>query len=161
MKLKNTIIRQSVQSVLAASAWMARRESLNAETEWFMNVLAKTTINSKGIRKAKDLDDLGKQWQRGFPSSKQVPIKDVTETTVYAEIHTPCPLRGTGDVHACHRMMQFDRKVVEKAGGQFVVLSSQATPGNTFCKVAMRMQGADMGDLPEAHKPVDAPSHGA
>ncbi|WP_269621559.1 hypothetical protein [Zhongshania sp. BJYM1] len=152
MSLKNSIIKHSVQSILALSAWMARKESLNAVTERFMNFIARTTIKSKKIREAQNLEDLGKQWQRGFPLAKQVPIKEITADTVYAEIHTPCPLRDTGDVHACYRMMQFDREVVRKAGGQFIVLSSQATPGNTFCQVAMRRKDMIINDLTPAHK---------
>ncbi len=147
MRTKNRIIKYSVQAVLTGSAWMARRESLNRATEWCMNSLARATITSKKIRRAHNLEDLGRQWQRGFPSAKQVPITQVTDDTVYAEIHTPCPLRGTGDVQACYRMMQFDRKVVEQAGGQFVVLTSQATPGHDHCTVAMRAAGASVADL--------------
>lgn len=151
MRFKNRVIKQSVDAVLRVSAWMARRESLKPATERFMNALASATIKSKKIRKAEGLEDLGRQWQRGFPSAKQVPITRVTEDTVYAEIHTPCPLRGTGDVQACYRMMQYDRKILEKAGGQFVVLSSQATPGNHHCTVAMRKQGVSIADLTPAH----------
>ncbi|WP_373079196.1 hypothetical protein [Zhongshania sp.] len=152
MKIKNYLIKHSVKAVLATSAWMATKESLNPITSAFMSGIAKATIKSKGIREAKNLADLGRQWQRGFPSSKQVPIKEISADTVIAEIHTPCPLRATGDVNACYRMMQFDREVVKKAGGQFVVLSSQASPGNTFCTVAMRLRGADITDLIPAHE---------
>lgn len=152
MKIKNYLIKHSVKAVLATSAWMATKESLNPITSAFMSGIAKATIKSKGIREAKNLADLGSQWQRGFPSPKQVPIKEITTDTVIAEIHTPCPLRATGDVHACYRMMQFDREIVKKAGGQFIVLASQASPGNTFCTVALRLQGADTSDLIPAHE---------
>lgn len=152
MNIRNLLIKRSVQSVLRVSAWMARQERLNALTETCMNLLARATIRTKRIRHADSLEGLGRQWQRGFPSAKQVPIKDITADTVFAEIHTPCPLRGTGDVRACHRMMQFDREVVRRAGGQFIVLSSQATPGNAFCRVAMRPLGADVSDLVPAHE---------
>ncbi len=152
MNIRNQLIKRSVQSVLRVSAWMARQERLNALTETCMNLLARATIRTKRIRHADSLEGLGRQWQRGFPSAKQVPIKEVTADTVFAEIHTPCPLRGTGDVRACHRMMQFDREVVRRAGGQFIVLSSQATPGNAFCRVAMRPLGADVSDLVPAHE---------
>ena len=83
-----------------------------------------------------------------------MPITAVTADTVYAEIHTPCPLRGSGDLHACHRMMEYDRRVLEHAGGQFVVLDSQASPGRSHCRVAMRLQGAGIDDLPPAHRPA-------
>jgi hypothetical protein len=152
MRIKNFLIKTSVQGVLSVSAWMAKREWLNPLTNTLMTSLATTTIRSKGIREANSLAELGQQWQRGFPSAKQVPINNITEDTVYAEIHTPCPLRGTGDVHACYRMMAYDREVVKKAGGQFIVLSSQATPGNSFCRVAMRKRDADISDLKPAHE---------
>jgi len=161
MTLKNSIIKHSVQSILFISAWMARKESLNTVTEMFMSSIARAIIKSKKIREAHNLEDLGKQWQRGFPSSKQVPIKKITTDTVYAEIHTPCPLRDTGDIHACYRMMQFDREVVKKAGGQFIVLSSQATLGNTFCQVAMRRKGMSISDLTPAHKQPNNSQSGA
>lgn len=152
MNLQKYLVKYSVQAILSFTAWIAQKEALNAVTKAFMNAIARATIKSKGIREAKSLEDLGKQWQRGFPSSKQVPIKEITDETVVAEIHTPCPLRATGDLNACYRMMQFDREVVKEAGGQFVVLSSQVTPGNNFCTVAMRKSGADMSDLVPAHE---------
>ena len=96
MNLKNLVIKHSVQSILAVSAWLARQERCNGLTAKFMTTLARITIRSKRVRHVDSLTDLGKQWQRGFPSAKQVPITDITDDTVYAEIHTPCPLRGTG-----------------------------------------------------------------
>src|SRR5690349_8307165 len=100
-----------------------------------MRAMAQLAIRAKGIRPVSDAAELGAQWQRAFPSAKQVPIKRIDHGTVYAEIHTPCPLRGSGDVNACHRMMEFDREVLKQAGGQFVVLRSQAEPGRTYCEV--------------------------
>jgi len=147
MSLQRSILRNTVQGVLHVSAWLARSESRAAVSRRVMGALALATIRIKGIRQAKSLNDLGRQWQRGFPSAKQVPVTSVTDTTVYAEIHTPCPLRGTGNVDACHRMMEFDRRVVARAGGQFVVLQSQAEPGHTFCRVAMRWADADVREL--------------
>jgi len=76
----------------------------------------------------------------------------VDATTAYGEIHTPCPLRGTGDLEACHRMMSYDRAFVGRAGGRFVVLSSQAEPGVRVCRVAMRNEHLPYEDLVHAHK---------
>ena len=155
MSLKNTLIRNSMQALLGTLAYLARRERYNRLTAAVTTGLARGVIKSKHIRPARDLVDLGRQWQKGFPSDKQVPIVDISDSTVVAEIHTPCPLRGSGDVQACYRMMQFDREVVKKAGGQFVVLHSQATPGKTYCTVAMRRAGANMADLIPAHQDQD------
>jgi hypothetical protein len=43
--------------------------------------------------------------------------------------------------------MEYDREVVRHAGGQFVVLESQATPGVKHCRVAMRMKNVPTDDL--------------
>jgi hypothetical protein len=48
-------------------------------------------------------------------------------------------------------MMEFDREVLRHAGGQLVVLESQATPGVTVCRVAMRLQGQSLDGLVPAH----------
>lgn len=150
--VQKAFIKNGMVAILTIMAFSARRKWLNWLTKGLTNALANTTIASKRIKQTNDLDALGKMWQRGFPSSKQVPITGQDLNTVYAEIHTPCPLRGSGDTQACYRMMAYDRKIVDKAGGQFVVLQSQATPSNTYCKVAMRPKGAAMDDLKEAHR---------
>jgi hypothetical protein len=151
VRLRSRLIRSAVAASLALSAWFARRPAFDAVTQALMRGMALLAIRAKGIRAARDIADLGAQWQRAFPSAKQVPIRRIDGDTVYAEIHTPCPLRGSGDVHACHRMMEFDRAVLERAGGQFVVLHSQAEPGRTYCEVAMRRAGAPLTDLVPAH----------
>jgi hypothetical protein len=159
--MKNTIIRTTVRLTLWALAVLARRPWLSAVSDAATAGLARSTIKAKRIGTANKVEELGAPWQRSFPSSKQVPIKAVTADTVYAEIHTPCPLRGSGDLHACHRMMNFDRTIVGHAGGQFVVLESQATPGNNTCKVAMRLKGQPVTDLKPAHERESAAASGA
>ena len=151
MRLKNRLIRAAVAGVLSTSALLARQPRLAPLCDAAMRSLARFTVRSKGIRPATDLPDLGRQWQKGFPSAKQVPITRVTDDTVYAEIHTPCPLRGSGDTAACWRMMAYDREVLARAGGQFVVLHSQAEAGRSHCEVAMRRSGVSLADLPPAH----------
>jgi len=152
MRLRSRLIKASVGASLAVSAWFARRPRFNAVTSALMRAMAQLAIRARDIRPAQDAAELGAQWQRAFPSAKQVPITRIDNGTVYAQIHTPCPLRGTGDVHACHRMMEFDREVLKRAGGQFVVLRSQAEPGRTYCEVAMRAAGAPVSDLVPAHE---------
>jgi hypothetical protein len=137
--------------ILQVFAFSVRRKYLQSFAQKLAHFLANSTIQSKKIHKAQNLEELGKMWQKGFPSAKQVPIKAIDSTTVFAEIHTTCPLRGTGDTYACYLMMEYDRKIVEKAGGEFVVLASQAELGRTFCQVAMRFQGQTMADLQATH----------
>lgn len=152
--MNKRLIRASVQATLGALAFFARRPALNAVTALLTSSMARLTVWAKGISTASTVEELGSRWQQSFPAKKQVPIESVQGNTVIAQIHTPCPLRGSGDVHACYRMMQFDREVVSRAGGQFVVLESQATPGRTFCRVAMRMHGESIDDLRQAHDSV-------
>jgi hypothetical protein len=150
--MRNRLIRLSVRATLSVLAFCARRPALDVLTAALTKGLAIAIVKRKGIGQASSPEELGRLWQRAFPSKKQVPIESVVGNTVTAQIHTPCPLHGTGDVRACHRMMQFDREVVARAGGQFVVLQSQATPGRTFCRVVMRMKGESVADLVPAHE---------
>lgn len=145
-------IKSFMQAMLRLLAFFARRPGLEWASNLLTRSLARLTVRSRSIGRATRLAELGPLWQRSFPSSKQVPIVSVSDDTVMAEIRTPCPLRGSGDVHACHRMMAFDREVLRSAGGQFVVLESQATPGVTVCRVAMRLQGASLAGLVAAHE---------
>ncbi len=154
MKLKNALIKSFLQMVLGVSAGLATKQAFEGASLGLMRGLAKVTIRTKKIKKTATLQDLAVAWQRGFPSNKQVPIRDISEDTVYAEIHTPCPLRGTGNVAACYRMMEYDRQIAKRAGGQFIVLSSQAQIGHTFCRVALRKEGMAMDDLVPVYDPT-------
>ena len=149
-------IRNSMRAVLGVSALLARR-SERLSLAW-MRKLARTTVRAKRIQPATDLPALAAAWQRGFPSAKQVPIQSIDAGTVIAEIQTPCPLRGSGDTRACWRMMEYDRQVARAAGGAFVVLRSQAEPGVTSCRVALRASGADLSDLIPAHMRAPNPT---
>lgn len=152
--LQRRISKVGVQLTLGALAFFARRRRLSKVAILLARSLALVAVRLKNIRATSELEELGPAWQQAFPSKKQVPIESVDDRTVIAQIHTPCPLRGTGDVHACHRMMAFDREILRRAGGQFVVLDSQATPGRTFCRVAMRLEGESIKDLVPAHERV-------
>jgi hypothetical protein len=48
-------------------------------------------------------------------------------------------------------MMAFDRGLLAPIGGQLVVLDSQAEPGCTTCRVAIRPVDVDATDLVPAH----------
>ncbi len=131
---------------------MFRIEKLNFYGYKINSLIAKSTIKSKKIEEAKSLEELGRNWQKGFPAKKQVPVVAKDEKTIFGEIHTICPLRGTEDLEACYKMMSYDREIVKKAGGQFVVLESQAEKGVQKCRIAIRFQNEDMSDLKQAHE---------
>ena len=151
MTLRHTLMRHGFQALLRLFAWVARRPRLSWLAQTMGEGMAHVVGRTRRLGQAHDVAHLGRLWQRAFPSAKHVPIESVTHTTVIAQIHTHCPLRGSGDVHACHRMMAFDRALVEGAGGQFIVIASQATPGVSHCRVALRMAGQPVDDLVPAH----------
>jgi len=151
-KIQKILVRRGMAALLGVSALLARHPALWTLSRAWSRGLAGLTIRRNKIHQVtRQLSDLGTAWQRGFPSSKQVPIEAVTADTVYARIETPCPLRGSGRTAACWRMMEYDRVVAQAAGGQFVVLQSQAEPGVTVCRVALRPATAPVGDLVPAH----------
>jgi hypothetical protein len=47
--------------------------------------------------------------------------------------------------------MEYDRKMLERIGGQLVVLRSQAEPGVEVCQVAIRKADVSMDELVPAH----------
>ncbi len=149
--IQKILIRRSVAGLLAISALLARWPILQPASFAWSRALAALAIRRKGIGPAADLPALGRAWQQGFPSPKQVPVEAVTADTVLARIETPCPLRGSGRTQACWRMMEYDRAVARAAGGQFIVLQSQAEPGITVCRVALRGTDAAIDDLVPAH----------
>lgn len=95
---------------------------------------------------------LGLEWQRLMPNPKLMPITKVDGDTAYGEIRVHCPLRGTGDVDACHRLMAYDRALMRPAGARFVVLASQAQAGVEHCRVALRPLHLPADDLVPAHR---------
>ena len=145
-------MKQLFTALLNLSAWLAQQPKLNGLTNSFMNMLAGLTMRSRKAKPKQTIEAIAHEWQRMFVAGKKTNrITAIENGTAYAEIHTQCPLRATGDVKACYKMMQYDRKMLNTIGGQFVVLQSQSNSGETYCKVAMRVKGADMSDLQEAH----------
>jgi hypothetical protein len=137
---------------LRVSARAVRSPRWQRLGEWTLGRLGQAMARRRGLKEASSPRALGEQWQRIFPSPRHVPLVDEDATTIYAEIRTVCPLRGTGDVHACHRMMAYDRMAAARMGARFVVLESQATPGVTVCRVALRHQSLPAEDLVPAHE---------
>lgn len=99
---------------------------------------------------------LGREWERllGAGPYGRVTRVDEASQTAFGEIRGRCPLRGTGDVAACHRLMAYDRGLVAPLGARLVVLASQAQPGRTFCEIAIRPGGLPNDDLVPAHRLV-------
>jgi hypothetical protein len=151
-KLQKTVIKSTVKVILETLAFSFRNTKFNGFGYKLNSFLAQSAIKRSDIKAVKTLDELGESWQKSFPSKKEHPLIGKDEMTIYGEIHTNCPLRGTGDTTACYKMMSYDREILSKAGGQLIVLQSQAEKGNEFCKVAMRFKNQSINDLTQAHE---------
>ena len=97
--------------------------------------------------------ELGKQWMSMMPpdAKEKFAITSTDDRTAYGEIRIHCPLRGSGDASACYHLMNYDRTLMERVGGQLVVLESQSLTNNDHCKVAIRAQDDSVDDLIPAH----------
>jgi hypothetical protein len=136
----------------AFAAMLARNPSLAFLTQRFMRLSAWYSLTLKRGEPKISLSDVVYEWQRMFPSENINRIVSIGEYTAYAQVHVQCPLRGTGDVLACYRVMEFDRAMLRHIGGQLVVVRSQAEPDVEVCQVALRLQGVDISDLKPAHE---------
>jgi hypothetical protein len=141
-------------SLVPLSVWLSSRPALEGLTRRVMRGFGAFTLLLMRARPQREIEALGKEWQRMFPSDDDVPITKITEDTVFAEIHMRCGHRGSGNVRGCHRMMEYDRKMLERIGGQLVILRSQSEPSVAVCQLAIRKAGAPIDDLVHAHERV-------
>lgn len=65
-------------------------------------------------------------------------ISSTDKETAFAEFHLHCPLPKTGNVQACYHLMNYDRTLMNKVGGNLIVLQSQSNSGKPYCKLAIR-----------------------
>lgn len=154
------LLRLAFRVGLDLNAAMTRSPSLRAleervATPFFVRLTrairgpARTTVGPSA-------QELGREWERllGAGPFGRIMRVDPATDTAYGEIRGRCPLRGTGDLEACHRLMAYDRGLVAPLGARFVVLASQAEPGRTSCEIAIRRVEAPHEDLVPAHRLV-------
>ena len=104
-------------------------------------------------RPQSSVDAIAEEWRRMFGLNRFWKIAKIEDETAYAEIHFPCSLEQSGDVAACHRLMEFDRALLDKIGGQMVVLESRADRAvKGCCRVAIRRRDDHRTDLIAAHQ---------
>jgi hypothetical protein len=154
----NALVKRAFRSGLALNAWLTRTPVLRPIEAWILTPffvrLTQAIRGSASTPVARTPEALGREWERLLGHEKVARVVSVDEAsgTVFGEITALCPLRGTGDVDACHRLMAYDRGLMEPHGARFVVLASQAEPGRTSCRIAMRAADADHEDLVPAHR---------
>jgi len=143
---------RNFQRGLNIGGFFARKPYFNSITYLMMRLLADLTIKMKGGQRKESVEEIAKEWQRMFPGRRMVPLRKIIEDTAFAEVRAQCSVANTGDVHACYRLMEYDRRLLEHIGGEFVVLESQANPEISVCQVAIRKKGAFVKDLIPAHE---------
>lgn len=117
-------------------------------TRWIARLLAQWTWWKNSGRPRQGVGAVAKEWQRLFGLPQFWHIKSLEEGTAHCEIRFPCSLEGSGDVAACHRLMEYDRALLKKVGGRMVVLQSRADPRVTGgCRVAIRSLDDARSDL--------------
>ena len=138
---------------LRANAALTRSRFSWLETELLTPSFVKLTFLARGRRQvAGDARSLGREWERLLGATGAAHVVAHDAETAYGEIRVRCPLRGSRDVAACHRLMAYDRGLLHALGGQLIVLESQAEAGRTHCRVAIRRAAADSSDLVPAHR---------
>lgn len=131
-------------SLMSLTHWLTETELRNVIGKPVMRGLGSLTLAVKKADKKDTALEAAEEWQRMFPSKKMVPITKIDGDTVYAEIQSECPYRGSGNVEGCHRMMEYDRKMMEKIGSQFIVVKSQAEAGVPHCQIAISKSTNDV-----------------
>jgi hypothetical protein len=157
----NTIYQRAFLIGLSLNAWLTRRSFfrfIEARVTTPIFVLLTRMIRGKAPEPfVQTTEALGKEWERLLGNQKYAKILRVDEETktAFGEITGYCPLRGTGDVKACHRLMAYDRGLMEPLGARFVVLASQSEIGRTSCQIAIRPSNLEHSDLLPAHKRIE------
>jgi len=136
--------------------WLTETPTRNRVGRPLVRLLGGMTTAVKQAQRQASPQEAAEEWQRMFPSKKMVPITQSGGDLVIAEIRSECPYRGSGNVAGCHRMMEYDRKLMEAIGGSFVVLKSQAEPGVLTCQVAFG-RAADQLPISALERVTSAP----
>lgn len=131
-------------SLMDFTHWLTETERRNVIGKPVMRALGSLTLAIKKAGKKSTAIESAEEWQRMFPSKKMVPITSVDVDTVYAEIRSECPYRASGNVDGCYRMMEYDRKMMEKIGSKFIVVKSQAEAGVSHCQIAISKNTTDL-----------------
>lgn len=121
-------------------------------TKAIARLLARYTWLKHRGRPKQDVEAIAEEWRRMFGLNRYWKIEKVEDGTAYCEIHFDCSLERSGDVQACHRLMEYDRALLDKIGGQMVVLESRADPAVQHrCRIAIRKRDDERQDLVAAH----------
>jgi len=139
---------------LSIFAFFAKRK-WSGIVKWLTDFSAWLNLTLNKPKQANTPAELAKTWQDLMPPDGRdlFRIREITNDTAYVEIHLHCPLHNTGNVKACCNLMNYDRKLMDKVGGNLVVLSSQSNNEKGYCSLAIRDKRLPSDDLVSACEP--------
>ncbi len=142
------------KSLLKVYAFFSRYEIFDFLTHGLTTAAAFLTVKLNANKQLSQENDLGKVWQELMPEDGKILFihSKTDNNTSYTEIHLHCPLRATGDLAACHKLMNYDRALLKKFGANLIVLESQANPNTPYCRLAIRPEEFDTKDLMPIHE---------
>jgi len=134
-------------------AFFAKRKGFTRFTQFLTTKAANLNIKLNKPQPATNVEALAHAWQQMMPSDAQdkFTIDGITTNTAQVKIDIQCPLRGTGNAEACYKLMNYDRTLMRKVGGELIVKESQSNSGEDHCILAIRKRGADTSDITPAH----------
>ena len=128
------------------------RTNFYLRTRVIARILAKISLIRNRAQRKETVREIAEEWCRMFGLPEYWIIRKIEDDTAYCEIHFDCSLEKTGDVQACHRLMEFDRAMLKKIGGTCTVLESRADQGvHDRCLLAIRKLDDQRKDLVPAH----------
>lgn len=117
-------------------------------TRWIARLLASIVWRKNNGQVQQETLAIAQEWIRLFGLPQFWQVEYMEDDTAHCAIRFPCSLEGTGDVAACHRLMEYDRALLKKIGGSLVVVRSRADPTVTgACQVAIRRLTDSRHDL--------------
>jgi len=127
------------KSLLYVFAYFGRKPFFSGITKLLTSGAAFITLKLNNINQLSETKNLAEIWQALMPIDGKhlFKISEINKEPAITEIYLHCPLRGTGDISACYKLMNYDRKLMEKFGGNLIVLESQSNSGKQYCKLAI------------------------
>ena len=136
-------------------AFFAKRKGFTRFTQFLTTKAANLNIKLNKPQPATNVEALAHAWQQMMPSDAQdkFTIEGINQATdtAWVKIHIQCPLRGTGNAEACYKLMNYDRTLMKKVGGELIVKESQSNSGEDHCILAIRKRGANTSNITPAH----------
>lgn len=96
-----------------------------------LQFLAKGTLKDNNAEKKQGAESIAKEWQRMFGLNDYFRVVQINENEAVCEIHFDCVLAKTGNINACHKLMEYDRAIVRSIGGELTVIESRTDPSVT------------------------------